>query len=100
MELFIALPYVIHGELSVKAVQESLELILGGPYTLLFWFFFLGMGLLVPLLIEIWEMLPALRTKQPLRHNRLLTTIAALLVLVGGYLLRYIFVYAGQVSAF
>ena len=100
VELFIALPYVIHGELSVKAVQESLHLILGGPYTVLFWIFFLGMGLLLPLVVEIWEMLPVLRTKQPLQHNKFLTAVTAFLVLVGGYLLRYIFVYAGQVSAF
>jgi polysulfide reductase chain C len=100
VELFIALPYVIHGELSVKAVQESLKLILGGPFTVLFWVFFLGMGLLVPLAIEIWEMLPVLRTKSQLRHNKRLTAVTALLVLAGGFLLRYIFVYAGQMSSF
>ncbi|MBN2321269.1 MAG: polysulfide reductase NrfD [Acidobacteria bacterium] len=100
VELFIALPYVIHGELSVKAVQDSLQLIMGGSYTLAFWVFFLGMGLLVPLALEVWEMLPVLRTKSPLKHNKLLTASAAFLILIGGYLLRYIFVYAGQKSAF
>jgi len=100
VELFIALPYVIHGKLSVKAVQDSLQLILGGPYTVLFWVFFLGMGLLLPLAIEIWEMIPVLRTKTPLKHNKALTAVTALLVLSGGFLLRYIFVYAGQLSSF
>jgi len=99
-ELFIALPYVIHGELSVKAVQDSLKLILEGPFKIAFWIFFLGMGLLVPLLIEVWEMIPALRSKSALEHNKPLMAVAALLILVGGYLLRYIFVYAGQMSSF
>jgi formate-dependent nitrite reductase membrane component NrfD len=100
VELFIALPYVLHGELSVKAVQDSLQLILGGPFTLAFWVFFLGIGLLVPLAIEVWEIFPALRSKFPLRHNKPLTAATAFLILFGGYLLRYIFVYAGQMSAF
>jgi formate-dependent nitrite reductase membrane component NrfD len=100
VELFIALPYVLHGELSVKAVQDSLHLILGGPFTIPFWIFFLGMGLLLPLAVEIWEMIPVLRTKSPLKHNKALTAVTALLVLSGGYLLRYIFVYAGQMSSF
>jgi formate-dependent nitrite reductase membrane component NrfD len=99
-ELFIALPYVIHGELSVKAVQDSLRLIMGGPFTIAFWVFFLGMGLFVPLLIEVWEMIPVLLSKSALRHNKPLTAAAALLILIGGYLLRYIFVYAGQMSSF
>jgi formate-dependent nitrite reductase membrane component NrfD len=100
VELFIVLPYVIHGKLSVKAVQESLQLILGGPFTILFWVFFLGLGLLLPLALEAWELMPVLRKKLPLKHNKLLTATTALLLLVGGYLLRYIFVYAGQLSAF
>ncbi len=100
LELFIALPYVLHGELSVKAVQDSLHLILGGPFTLAFWVFFLGIGLSVPLAIEVREIFPALRSKSPLRHNKPLTAVTAFLILFGGYLLRYIFVYAGQMSAF
>jgi formate-dependent nitrite reductase membrane component NrfD len=91
---------VIHGELSVKAVRDSLQLILGGPFTLVFWVFFMGMGLLIPLAVEIWEMLPVLRLKSALKHNKPLTAVIAILVLVGGYLLRYIFVYAGQMSSF
>jgi len=99
-ELFIALPYVIHGELSVKAVQDSLKLIMGGPYTIPFWVFFLGMGLLIPLVMEVYEILPVLRAKKPLHHNKPLTAFTAILILIGGFLLRYIFVYAGQMSSF
>lgn len=100
LEFFIVLPYIIHGELSVQAVQDSLELILGGSYTLVFWLFFMGLGLLLPLAIEVWEVVPALFSKASIHHNKSLAAAAALLVLVGGYLLRYIFVYAGQISGF
>ncbi len=100
LEFFIVLPYLIHGELSVLAVQQALELILGGPYTFLFWVVFLGLGLLLPLFIELWEMKPAIFEKAGIHHNKPLSSTAALLILMGGYFLRYIFVYAGQISAF
>ncbi len=100
LEFFIALPYIVHGELSVQAVQDSLKLILGGPFTLVFWIFFLGLGLLLPWAIEVWEIAPASLSKVTFHFSKWLAATAALLVLVGGFLLRYIFVYAGQMSAF
>lgn len=100
LEFFIVLPYILHGELSIQAVKSSLELILGGPYTVVFWVLFTGMGLLLPLALETWEMAPALASKKLLHHHRGLAGFTAGLVLFGGYLLRYIFVYAGQISGF
>jgi formate-dependent nitrite reductase membrane component NrfD len=99
LEFFIVLPYLIHGELSVQAVQDSLRLILGGPFTILFWVFFLGLGLLAPLLIEIKELVPVIVAHREFHYNRFVTAGAALLILGGGFLLRYIFVFAGQMSA-
>lgn len=100
VEFFVVLPYVIHGELSVQAVRDSLDLILGGPFTLAFWLLFVGTGLLVPLALEVWEVAPALLRSTPMHFNRHITVLAGALVIVGGYLLRYIFVYTGQMSAF
>ena len=99
LEFFIVVPYLIHGELSVEAVKQSLHLVLGGPFTVIFWIFFLGLGLLLPLVLEIWEMLPAL-SGASLHFSRGLALCTALLVLMGGFLLRYVFVFAGQVSSF
>lgn len=99
LEFFIVVPYVIHGQLSVQAVQDSLHLILGGPFTVLFWVFFLGFGLVIPLVIEVRELAPAMIHRQDFHYNRLLAGGTAILILVGGFLLRYLFVFAGQVSA-
>jgi formate-dependent nitrite reductase membrane component NrfD len=100
LELFIVLPYLIHGELSVQAVKDSLTLILGGPFTITFWVFFLGLGVLTPLVVEAFEVLPALLSR-PARRYRTETAVAtAILVLIGGFLLRYVFVFAGQESTF
>ena len=100
LELFIILPYLIHGSLSVLAVKQSLWLILGGPYTLVFWVFFMGLGLLVPLAIEVYELAPSLLKGHAFHGDRNLALTASGLVLFGGLLLRYIFVYAGQLSSF
>ncbi len=130
LEFFIVVPYIIHGELSVEAVRESLKLVLGGPFTLLFWVFFMGLGLVLPWFIEVLEVLPlflthvqivprmdaatatALGSSAPviseaaelaqakkLHFSCGWAAAAALLVLMGGVLVRYIFVFAGQVSA-
>jgi len=99
LEFFIVLPYLIHGQLSVQAVQDSLKLILGGPFTVLFWVFFLGLGLLMPLVIELKELVPVMVSNREFHYNRFVTAGAAVLILGGGFLLRYIFVFAGQMSA-
>lgn len=100
LEFFIVLPYVIHGELSVQPVQDALHLILGGPFTVLFWGAFVGTGLLIPLVIESYELMPAVIRKKPFHFTGRLVAVTAALVLAGGFLLRYIFVYAGQMSTF
>lgn len=99
LEFFIVLPYLIHGELSVRAVQDSLKLILGGHFTILFWVFFLGLGLITPLVIEVTELVPVMLSNREFHYRRPIAAGTAMLILVGGFLLRYIFVFAGQMSA-
>ena len=67
---------------------DSLTLIFGGEYTIPFWVWFVTLGLVVPLVLELWE----------LRRAHLLALLAPILVLAGGYLLRHITVELGQVS--
>lgn len=67
---------------------QAAQHILGGEYTLLFWGAFVGLGLLVPLLLEWHE----------LRGGRMLVFLGPLLVIVGGYILRHVTVELGQLS--
>ncbi|MFO7894164.1 MAG: NrfD/PsrC family molybdoenzyme membrane anchor subunit [Longimicrobiales bacterium] len=70
------------------AAREAAGLVLGGPYTAAFWTLVVSLGLLAPLAAEWIE----------LRHNEVPGRLAAVLVLVGGFALRWILVYAGQHS--
>jgi formate-dependent nitrite reductase membrane component NrfD len=100
LEFFIVLPYLIHGELSSLAVKEALTLVLGGPYTFAFWGLFLGAGLLLPLAIELVEFRPVILGRGTFHVNPRWALTAGGLVLFGGYVLRYVFVFAGQATGF
>ncbi len=79
----------LFGLLSGSAPQiDAARLLLGGAYTAPFWVFVIGLGLVVPLVIQ------TLAARHIVPH----TPIAPLLVMAGGLALRFVFVYAGQAS--
>ena len=67
---------------------EAMHMVMGGEYTVPFWLWFVLPGLLVPLILEILEM----------RGVCTFSLTASLLVLYGGYMLRYLTVELGQLS--
>jgi formate-dependent nitrite reductase membrane component NrfD len=67
----------------------ALEALLGGDFTIPFWVFFVLLGLLVPLALEVLE----------LRGVAIWSVAAPVLVLLGGYLLRQVTVDLGQQTA-
>jgi formate-dependent nitrite reductase membrane component NrfD len=76
--------------LSTGAAQqlETVNMVLGGAYTVPFWLWFVLPGLLIPIVLEIFEMRGICR----------FSFLASLLVLYGGFMLRYLTVEMGQVS--
>jgi formate-dependent nitrite reductase membrane component NrfD len=69
---------------------EAMRMVLGGEYTVPFWVFFVGMGLLLPLVLEVLE----------LKGICLWFIAAPVLVLVGGFVLRQITVDIGQQTTY
>ncbi len=100
LEIFIVVPFFLHQALNTWSSSQSLNLIMGGPYTLVFWLGVVLLGLLIPLAIEGFELFPVVWQEQAVKYSRLWGAISAALVLFGGFMLRYVFVYAGQVSHF
>jgi formate-dependent nitrite reductase membrane component NrfD len=73
---------------STASHVAAANLVLGGPYTLAFWGVIVVAGILVPIALQSLE----------LSHRIPHTIVPALLVLAGGYVLRWVMVNAGQAS--
>ena len=68
---------------------EAAELFFGGSYSAVFWVLVVGMGIVIPLIVQL------LAVNHRIRH----TAVAPLAVIVGGLLLRFVIVSAGQHSS-
>jgi len=88
MELSLVFLFFVGLLSSSRAHAEAARQFLGGPFTAVFWVFVVGAGIVAPLII------------QPLaiRHRIQHTPVAPLLVMAGGLALRFVVVFAGQMS--
>ncbi len=88
LELIIVALLIINLSTGGRVQLEASTLILGGEYTVMFWAFFVLLGLLIPLGLEYWEM----------QGRKSWVFLAPALVLFGGYMLRQVTVELGQAS--
>ncbi len=87
VELFIIFLLFANLAYSVRAHQWALGPFAGSNiYTPLFWVRVVGMGLITPLILEFLEVRKVIKP----------TIVVPILVILGGILLRFAFVYAGQ----
>jgi formate-dependent nitrite reductase membrane component NrfD len=73
---------------STRVHMEAALLLLTGPYAPAFWVFVVVLGIIVPLIIQ----------SMAVNHKIAHTPVAPLLVVLGGLLLRFVIVQAGQAS--
>ena len=87
-ELFLIV-HMFMGFLASTQVQiEAAGLFLGGEYTMIFWIFVVVLGIIIPAVLDLME----------LRGKHIPALIPGVLVLLGSFMFRFIFVFAGQVS--
>jgi formate-dependent nitrite reductase membrane component NrfD len=86
LEVAVLLLFLAGLATSGAAGKEAVGMLLGGPFTASFWSLVVLAGLAVPFLLETLESRLHLRA----------TAVAPLLVLAGGFALRWIMVAAGQ----
>ncbi len=88
IELFLII-HMFMGFLASTQVQiEAAKMFLGGQYTMSFWIFVVILGMLLPALLEIME----------LGKFHIPVRIPAFMVIFGSLMLRFVIVYAGQMS--
>jgi len=84
---------------SSRSSLEAAGLIMGGEFTFLFWGVAVVIGVLFPLSLELYELIPHFIRRSAMReHNPWISGAVTLSVLAGGFVLRYVVVYAGQAA--
>jgi len=88
IELFVIALMLIGLATSSQAQIQAVQLLVGGPYTAPFWVFVIGLGIVIPLLIQL------MAVNHKINH----TAVAPVMVILGGLILRFVIVAAGQYS--
>ncbi len=84
---------------SPRSSVAAVHLIMGGEFTFLFWTFVVGVGILLPLALGVYELIPHYIEQVELReHNPWISGIITTSVLIGGFAMRYVVIYAGQMA--
>ncbi len=89
--------FVLGLYVSSRSSAAAVHVIMGGEFTLLFWLGVVGIGIVLPLILEVYELIPHYIAHVELReHNPWISGIITTSVLVGGFIMRYVVIYAGQ----
>jgi formate-dependent nitrite reductase membrane component NrfD len=98
-ELLVVFLFVMFAYLTVGDVRHAITVILsGGSLAPLFWLGFVVIGLAIPALVELYYVIPKLLYHREFAPNRGVEIGVSALVLIGGFLLRYVVVVAGQIT--
>jgi len=88
IELFVIMLMIIGLVTSSQVAIDAAALLLSGPFAAVFWVFVIGLGIVIPLIIQL------LAVNHKIHH----TAIAPIMVIIGGLILRFVIVAAGQHS--
>lgn len=99
-ELMAIFLFVMFAHLTVGNVKYAVSVILsGGELATMFWVGVVLVGLLVPGLIEMIYVAPKLLYDRDYMSPKSIEIVVALAILIGGFMLRYVVVIAGQITA-
>lgn len=91
--------FIMFAHLTIGNPAHAVAVILpGGELATMFWVGVVGVGLLLPVLIELRYVVPTLLHHQPYTIPRGTEMVVCFVVLIGGFMLRYVVVIAGQIT--
>lgn len=98
-ELMVVFLFLMFAYLTVGDVRHAIAVILPeGELASLFWIGFVLIGLVLPALIELFYVIPRLLYHRSFAAPRGVEIIVSIIVLIGGFVLRYVVVIAGQIT--
>jgi formate-dependent nitrite reductase membrane component NrfD len=99
IELLIVFLFIMYAHLTIGNVKYAVAIVLpGGEMAVAFWLWVVVIGLVIPGLVELYYVVPKLIYGMDFRIPRSVEIGVAVAVLVGGYMLRYVIVVAGQMT--
>ncbi|GMR06473.1 MAG: polysulfide reductase NrfD [Gammaproteobacteria bacterium] len=99
LELMVVFLFFMYAHLTVGHVEEAIKVFqLGGELAGPFWIGVVVIGLLIPGLIELIKVFPALIGNGQYVHGGITMLLVPILVITGGFLLRYVIVVGGQIA--
>jgi len=88
IELFVLALYLVGLITSTRVHQAAAMLVISGPYAPVFWVFVVALGIIIPLILQ------SLAVTHRIQHS----PIPPIMVILGGLILRFVIVAAGQAS--
>ncbi len=99
LELVAVFLFMMFAQLTIGAPAEAMKVLFpGGEMATLFWLGFVVIGLLLPVAVELRYVLPTLLNHQPYSIPLTVEILVSSLILIGGFVLRYVIVIAGQIT--
>ncbi|MCK5498910.1 MAG: polysulfide reductase NrfD, partial [Gammaproteobacteria bacterium] len=98
-EMMVIFLFVMFAHLTIGNMKYAMAIILpGGEMAALFWIWVVLIGLVIPGLIELAYVFPKLIYHHEFKAHKGPEILISLAVLVGGFMLRYVIVIAGQLT--
>lgn len=98
-ELMTLFLFLMYAHLTIGNTREAVGVIMfGGQLSVMFWLWVVTIGLLVPATIELVVIIPKLLHRGQYLSHRNIDIIVPIAVLIGGFMLRYVVLIAGQIT--
>jgi formate-dependent nitrite reductase membrane component NrfD len=97
-EVLVVFLFIMYAHLTIGNVKSAVDVVMGGDLTAPFWLGVVLIGLILPALVELRYVVPALVYQHRYTIPRNVKMLVSVVVLVGGFMLRYVMVVAGQVT--
>lgn len=98
-EILVVFLFFMYAHLTVGDVRMAIKVFeAGGALSTFFWVGVVLLGLALPILLEMKKILPRLLGNGPYVHDGVMIVVVPVLVIVGGFVLRYVIVVGGQIA--
>jgi formate-dependent nitrite reductase membrane component NrfD len=99
LEILVIFLFIMYAHLSIGSQREAIRVIeWGGELSFMFWFWVMFIGLLIPIVVELFHTIPKIVHHKEVVLHPVMNLVIPVFVLFGGYMLRHIIVVAGQIT--